>query len=1555
MPSSSRPALSRLVSALTASCVAVGAFAAGAVPAAAATTSAPPLVVTEIAPDNTGHDNFEFVEVANTTDEPIDLAGYAFTYIYTNAGSSGSDKPLTIEESSATVPAHGSVVLWLQYTSSTVDSFAHTDDDFRAAVGAAADVPLFHLTGQPGMANTGTRGIRVDDAGGDTVSWSVYDRPSAAPDASTHFVVPGDAAATAMEVLSTGPYTPGVVDPAQLARPEPEPEPEPTDPTPTPSEPSPEPSEPAPSEPAPSPTGPSVPVPGDVPPSDPDLDAPILQVTEVAPDTANVGGADAYEFIEVYNGSDAPVSFADFTINYLYVDASHVVTNSALWPATPADPVIEPGRTLVLWIKNGANQHLTAADFNAHFGSRLTAGLDLVEIHTGGMANGGLRGIQVETNTGHVVSRADYMNNDQTVADRPIQYRWESGTDQTLVGVDVATPGYVSPDQVPAGLVVVPDDASAPVITDLTGDLDAPGTDDLALRFDVTDDRQVRTVSLTIADDVGEPTTRLLRFGAPNRYELTVPAVDLYGKAWVEYTVTASDGTSTTTLGPVRVTLEEAEPAPVRLNVTDGQYVGGDTRVAASTSGDPADLSLAIDGEQVGELTPALEAPALFAFEATNTDAFFRNGVKLGDDVLTIFDEGFYSRVVTVASEVPVERSVQGESLTLGIYAGTKAWPEPDPNENNDDFSALNLRLALPDGRVLRPEACAGAGEGQAETVRDCPDPTTRIGFSDANQVYFTATFSIPDDAFDSLAHTWDTTTVADGEHTVSATAETGAGAETVTRTVVVDNTAPEVTTPLVDGETYRGAIEVDAQASDAGSGVASLTATLDGEAVTLPHATSSVELAPGEHTVVLTAKDELGNTTTRTVTFTTPDETPAVELGDPADGATVATGDVTLSATPDSTTGDDLDVEFRKGYTFDAGDPEVSAFAGTTTVASGTDRDTKTAITGEELAKLVGTDGVASEVSSDTEFPYQLFTVDVPDSADGAGADGQVRIAWSGSANADAKVLLYVLDVETGRWQEVDRHVTTGGAATEFELGGTVPAAGHVRDGEVTVLVQHSEGFAGTARSAREDTATPFHPDATPRSQYDFTFAWESDTQYYNDNQGQAGDPASPDGWYAHQQAIHGFLLENRDELNLQYLLHTGDIVDDWDQEHQWLNADPAYRALDEARLPYGVLAGNHDVGGALADYSKYSEYFGADRFDGNPWYGGQIQDNRGHYDLISVDGVDLLMLYMGWAPGDEHIAWMNEVIARYPERKVWINLHEYMLTTGGLGPIPQRILDEVVAPNPNVVMVSSGHYHDAYTRTDEFDDTGDGVPDRTVYSMLFDYQGLPEGGLGYLRLLHFDNEDDTIRVRTYSPSLDVFDSDDAALNDPPGMQDFEIPYAAFGLAPATKTLATDSLRVDVLTSEVIDTVTGVASGETVSATWSGVEAGEHGWYVVVAGPYGGVTTSPVRTFTAQAPAGPVLELGTPTVVGTPRVGSVLRVEPGDRTPGTQLSFVWFADGEPVAEGSRRTYKPTADDVGKRITVEVTGTKRGFEPATATSEPTSPVATTDKPGKGLR
>ncbi|OJU42314.1 MAG: hypothetical protein BGN97_13005 [Microbacterium sp. 69-10] len=983
-------------------------------------------------------------------------------------------------------------------------------------------------------------------------------------------------------------------------------------------------------------------------------------------------------------------------------------------------------------------------------------------------------------------------------------------------------------------------------------------------------------MTLTLKDSLGATDVRDLTFGSGDRYQYAIPAVDVYGKRWIEYTVTAGDGSQLTTLGPVRIALDDSPVDPVRLNVADGQFVNAQTPLVGTTDGDPGALRVGIDGEPVGETVPSLERAPKFAIDATSTDSFFRNGIKLGDNVLKIFDEGYYDRIVTVDADVPVEEVVRGEKLTLGVYAGTKAWPEPNLDENNDDFTMMNPRLALPDGRVLRPTTCAGAGEGKELVERACPaDAAERIALSDANLVYILFTFTLPDDAFDSVSTTWDTTAVADGEHVITASE----GDRTATRTVIVDNTAPRIESTVTDGSQYRGDFTIDASVTDEGSGFKSVSATLDEQDITLPLQTSSLTLTPGDHTAVITASDRVGNISTSTVSFSTADEKPHTTLISPDDGAKIDADQVDLVASPGSNVDDRLELCFAEGYRFVPTDAQVHVASGTTTDSRSTERDDARALSADELARITRMDGIEVAETSGTALPYQLFTVDVPANA----KDGSdVRVAWEGSANADAKVLLYVQTAK-GDWNEVDRYVTTAGAPTSFTLDAQVPVTGNAEDGKVTFLVQHSEGWAATGRSGRDSQTTPYSPGATPRDQYDFTLAWESDTQYYNSNEGKRAGTGGTDAWYRHQVNINRFLIDRRDELNLQYVAHTGDIVDNQDQDYQWRNADDAYRMLDEAGLPYGVLAGNHDVGHFEGNYGPYSSYFGEKRFAQNPWYGGSYKDNRGHFDLVSADGVDLLMLYMGWpdpndtASNSEDIAWMNSVIRQYPERKVMINLHEFMLTTGGLGPFPQRIYDEVVAPNSNVIAVGSGHYHDAYTRLDEFDDDGDGVADRTVTSMLFDYQALPEGGQGYLRLLHFDNEKGRIIVRTYSPSLDDFDSDEASLNSPAGMQEFEIPYAAGGIKPVQKTLSTDSFRADVLTANEIGCVQDVVSGEKTSVTWKDLTSGaapaqasararlaaaapaKRGWYVRTTGPYGGVEYTEVRTFTATgASTGP-------------------------------------------------------------------------------------------------
>ncbi|MEE9964291.1 MAG: lamin tail domain-containing protein [Propionicimonas sp.] len=1602
-----------------------------------ATVAAPPLFISEINPDNADaahadQDNFEFFELANTTDADINLTttGQKLAYWVASNTDASELTVLTIPENTV-IPAHAAVALWLQYTSGDgvtgPDTTLFTDADFRAHYGVDASVPVVHVSGQSGMANSGNRALRLVNADGTIAAQSFYKATDVGLDLSANFAVPTEPGTFIAPVWAAQQTpTPGTVAPESTnaarsgGQATPTPTPTPTDtPTPTPTEtPTPTPT-PTPTEtPTPTPTPTETPTPT---PVDPGATTPILQITEVAPNTANVGGSDGYEFIEVYNSTNVPINFGDYTIAYLYPNADLTNSSVALWPATPADPVIQPGGTLVLWIKNSANSSLTADSFNGYYNTSLQSGTQLVEILTGGMSNSGARGLQIQTNTGVIIDKAYYnlavLSGGAAEAAAVTGFHFaaaaDGGVTQTALGARGFTPGAVSADQVPAALSTPTPDTIAPVLTDLTGSPDlAADAGDLALGVSVVDDLasvgdglgQVKTVTLTTIDNVNSgPVNTNLTSTSPGQYSSTIKSVDLIGKAWIDYTFTVSDGTHTATLGPIRKTINANAADPVRLNLADQQYVSGDTRISGTAASGTGGLSVALDSTTLTAVTPAVEAAPTLALDVTATDTFFQNGIVLGsgkalpstgdafpDNVLTVFKDGTYANTSTITATVPVTAVAKGNTVTVSVVAGTKAWPRPDAAENNDDFKFSNARLVLSDGRALRPTACATALEpaavaGTAPQTVTCAAPTALVSMGDSSTtpVYYDLTFTVPDDAFNSLAQMWHTPDSADGAHTVTATS----GADTITRTVIVDNTAPQISSALGSG-TLRGAITVDATATDPkagdrdGSGVATLAATLDGKAITLPFATSSLDLAPGDHTAVFTALDVRGNKATKTVNFSTVDEHPTISATTPADAGSLTGDSVTLTAKVTGADGDRLQVAFKKGYRLTTADG-VSVARGVTNDTSATDRSKAEALSAAELAKLTTTDGLDASIASSTEFPYQLFTVAIP--AD-AGSDYKVRLNWKGSANSDARIVMSVLNTTTNAWEQVDQQLTTAGHPASFTLSGLVAAGDHVNaDRAVTVLIQHSAGYTTVGTSTRDSSVIDYNAAATPRSQYDFTLGWETDTQYYNANYDLR---SSGKDYFRNQLAINNFLTNQRDNLNLQYVIHTGDVIDKSDPSlwetgaasdaaddpdghtglaacpgigctgmNQWANASAAYKIFDDAKVPYSLLAGNHDVGHLAEDYSVMNQTFPVSRYSANPWFGGAYLDAkgqfRGQYDLISAHGVDLLVLAMGWGAQQPEYDWMNSVIAKYPERKVIIDLHENLQTTGGRGPIPTAIFDQVVKPNPNVIMVLSGHYHDAYTRTDAIDDNGDGVSDRTVYSMLFDYQGLAEGGQGYLRLLHFDNTGGAdnkgqIIVRTYSPSLNDFDSDASSLAG--RTQEFAIPYSAFGLSAPEKTLATDSFSAEVLTESVIGSPADVDSPSTVQTTWSNLSEGSHSWYLEVKNPYGGVTYSPVSTFTTAPTPGPVAfgQAPDPTVSGVPQVGETLAAQAGNWEPvvaGIHFSYQWAADGVDLAGATANTLTLPANLVGKRISVTITAAQDGYQTTSRTSAKTFPVS----------
>ena len=245
-------------------------------------------------------------------------------------------------------------------------------------------------------------------------------------------------------------------------------------------------------------------------------------------------------------------------------------------------------------------------------------------------------------------------------------------------------------------------------------------------------------------------------------------------------------------------------------------------------------------------------------------------------------------------------------------------------------------------------------------------------------------------------------------------------------------------------------------------------------------------------------------------------------------------------------------------------------------------------------------------------------------------------------------------------------------------------------------------------------------------------------------------------------------WIRDNVEEENIKFVMHLGDIVQHYnDSEEQWQVADRAHQLLDGI-VPYSVLPGNHDLEYKDKVYSRetrfYNKYFGPQRFADYPWYGGHWQDtNDNNYCTFEAGGMKFLVISLEYAPRDEVLVWATDIAASHPDHRVLVATHCYMRPAGRdsqaggtLGNSGDGIWEKFVRRSPNVFLVTSGHVLGVGRQVSTNDA---GLP---VHETLVDYQGLPNGGDGWLRIMRFVPDENRIEIRAYSPLLnETMDSD--------------------------------------------------------------------------------------------------------------------------------------------------------------------------------------------------
>ena len=906
----------------------------------------------------------------------------------------------------------------------------------------------------------------------------------------------------------------------------------------------------------------------------------------------------------------------------------------------------------------------------------------------------------------------------------------------------------------------------------------------------------------------------------PNLYEVNIPANELFDRDYVEFYVVVNGAYSSKSTEIYKVNINKLNDVDgIRTNISEGEEVSGTVSITANDGADNANSQVYVDGIKCAT-TPMLEDGAYFSFLTAGRDSYFKNVLTTTDNEL-IAPIGKWQYTILDGMAIKIDNSLftynsetDSYDTTLRFWAGTWGTDVDEyllPDANREDFTVTQLALKLANGNTYYPTAIGP--EVGVDGVTDTSETTNlstdydavhTIGDSANMCPYMDVSFSVPASEVTAVGTEIDTTNLADGEHTVKVTN----GTSTKEVKFIVDNTAPVVDLGVADGAELTGKIIIAPTVSDNYS-LSDVIVTLDGEEIDYTYETTAYNLGEGEHTLVVYAEDKAGNATTETATFT-------------VSGTEICIVDATVTNVTDSSASLSLSVQ--------------SSSATQATFYKAEKVDTSNIETNT-------TDGI---------LPYIEYTIDIGD----VDVDDTIFANWDGTAsNSDDThaSTMYVLNTVTGKWD------TIGTADAEGSIkDASFVAENHVADGVATIIVQCTADSAlpdlDTATDHVTDTNTDWDGDSVPED-YDFCFAWETDTQYYAEE------------WQYHFLNMNQWIVDNAEDMKIKYVIHTGDIVDDHDMIYQWENADEAMKIFDDAGMPYGVLGGNHDVAAGLEVNEFYHNYFGEDRFTSQETYGGSYENNLGHYDLISENGQDFIIVYMSWNIYQEEIDWMNEVLAQYSDRKAILCFHPYTNVSQSNGTyldyFGEMIQQYVVAENPNVFAVLNGHYHGSSYETAMFDDDGDGVNDRTVYQICTDYQSGFEGGSEYIKFLYFDLDNNKIYMNSYSPYLDdynFFDTDTVHVLNEEGASATKVDKMILDVNFSTdeQTILGSQFSAYVATTEEFGTAAVDSTTGTATLDVTGLEAEtEYLWYAVVTNENTGCTQTGFYSFTtAEASA---------------------------------------------------------------------------------------------------
>jgi hypothetical protein len=419
----------------------------------------------------------------------------------------------------------------------------------------------------------------------------------------------------------------------------------------------------------------------------------------------------------------------------------------------------------------------------------------------------------------------------------------------------------------------------------------------------------------------------------------------------------------------------------------------------------------------------------------------------------------------------------------------------------------------------------------------------------------------------------------------------------------------------------------------------------------------------------------------------------------------------------------------------------------------------------------------------------------------------------------------------------------------------------------------------------------------ATPGA--DFTIATLPDTQFYSENLSNNGRSAT---FHAQTQ----WLVDNRDALNLAFVSHMGDIVQNGDAvPAEWVVAGESLKRIENPAttlrahgIPWGAAPGNHDqtsIGNAGGANVYFNQTFGTSRFAGRRYWGASqsLTNNNNNYQLFSASGLDFVIIHLEYDARAKTnyqtiLDWADAVMKAFPNRRAIVTSH-WIVNTGNPASFStqgQNFYNDL-KDNPNFFLMLCGHVAGEGQRSDTFQG-------RTVYSILQDYQGRTNGGDGWLRYFTFSPANNTINAKTYRVSNPINSA--AGTFETDADSQFTLPY---------------NMQSAVTDWVPLGTANVAAAGTSASLNWTGLEAGSHyEWYASVTDTINVANTN-ARRFSTSVNASPTVAITAPAnnAAYTSPAAFTITADAAD-TDGSITKIEFYQGGVKLGEDSAAPYE---------------------------------------------